>query len=195
MRDRNGVMARAIQITVLIQRSHCISFQGVPTLSSSKVSTRGGSLLDRFGTMIYRAWFGYRDRTGVFRRSDLAEGVAASRFQSHRIYLRTIWREVCNVRHRIALLHKNKLHRYGICLETALERHRRTHHQQYNYRQARMRSIRTLLTIHPGATLVDLHLLLQTIGPHLFEEDRQMATGIASPLHPLESEKCDCYNQ
>ena len=46
---------------------------------SSKVSARGGSLLDRFGTMIYRAWFGCHDRSGVFQRSDLAEGASLHR--------------------------------------------------------------------------------------------------------------------
>jgi hypothetical protein len=124
--------------------------------------TKGGSLLDAVGTTIYLWWFGFRDHTGEFRKSDFAEGVAASRFQSHRIYLHTIWREVCNVHRRIALLHKYKLHRCGICLQTASERSLRPHPQRYKYRLARIESIQTLLTIDPAATLVDLYLLLHT---------------------------------
>jgi hypothetical protein len=146
----------------------------VSTLNA--VIPKGGSLLDRVGTKIYLWWFGFRDRTGAFRKSNYAEGVAASRFQSHRIYLRTIWLEVRNVRHRIALLHRNKLHRYGICLQTASERLRRPDHQRCTYRQVRIENIRTLLTIHPGATLVDLYLLADMVRPCLSEEDCRMAT-------------------
>jgi hypothetical protein len=139
--------------------------------------TKGGSLLDKVGTRIYLWWFGFRDRTGAFRKSNYAEGVAASHFQSHRIYLHTIWLEVRNVRHRIALLHKNKLHRYGICLQRASERLHRPHHHGCTYRQVRIENIRTLLTIHPGATLVDLYLLADMVRPCLSEEDCRMAMG------------------
>jgi len=128
-------------------------------VSSSKVSARGGSLLYRFGTTIYRAWFGFRDRTGAFRRSSLAEGVAASRFQSHLIYLRTICQEFCNIYRRIAFLHTYRLHRYGIPLLSPGEQSWSPRHQRYMYRQARKKNIRTLLSIHPGATLVDIFLL------------------------------------
>jgi len=147
---------------------------------STSNAAKAGSLLDRAGTKIYLWWFGFRDRMGEFRKSNYAEGVAASRFQSHRIYLRTIWQEVCNVRRRIVLLHKNKLHRYGIRLQTASERLHHPHHQLRMYRQNRMQNIRTLLTIHPGATLVDLYLLTQlapAVHPGLSEEDCQRATG------------------
>jgi len=147
---------------------------------STENAAKGGSLLDRVGTRIYLWWFGFRDRTGEFRKSSFAEGVAASRFQSHLIYLRTILQEVCNVYHRIRLLHKNKLHRYGICLQTASERSHRPHPHGYTYRQIRIESIRTLLTIHPGATLVDFYLLthpslVALAHPCLSEEDRRMA--------------------
>ena len=150
---------------------------------SSKVSARGGSLLDRFGTMIYRAWFGCHDRSGVFQRSDLAEGVAASRFQSHRIYLRTIYQEFCNIYRRIALLRTYKLHRCGIPLLTPSERLSHPRHQLHRLRQVRIRNIRTLLTIHPGATLIDLYLLtrptLVCIIPHGSSgEDCQMGAEI-----------------
>ena len=134
--------------------------------------TKGGSSLDRAGTKIYQWWFGFRDRTGAFRRSDFAEGVAASRFQSHRIYLHTIWQEVCNFRRRIGLLHRNKLHRYGIGLQTASVRSHPPYQQRYTYRQIRMRSIQTLLSIHPGATLVDFYLVTRVC---LSEEDCRMA--------------------
>ncbi len=164
-------------------------------MSTFEGITRGSSLLDRVGTRIYREWFGFRDRTGTFQKSDYAEGVAPSRFQSHLIYLHTIWRELCNVRHRIALLHRNKLHRCGICLETSSERHRRRHQQRCNFRQVRMRSIRKLLTIHPEATLVDLHLLTQIVGPHLFAEDHRMVREYGFPLPLLESETCHCCRQ
>jgi hypothetical protein len=134
---------------------------------------KGGSLLDRFGTKIYRWWFGFRDHTGAFRQSDFAEGVAASLFQSHRIYLRTIWQEFCNVYRRIALLHTYKLHRCGIPLLTASEQASTPRHQKYIYRRARTKNIRTLLAIHPGATLIDLFLLTRLHCP--FGEDCRMA--------------------
>lgn len=135
---------------------------------SEGLTPKGGSLRDAVGTRIYLWWFGFRDRTGAFRRSNYAEGVAASRFQSHLIYLRTIWREVCNVRHRIALLRKNKLHRYGIPLQTPAQGSYRPHYQRRMYRQIRRRSIQTLLSILPEATLVDLYLVTRVC---LSEED------------------------
>src|ERR1035437_1213747 len=119
-------------------------------MSAKAVWAKGGSWFDRCGTRIYRLWFGYRDRTGAFRKSSFAEGVAASRFQSSRLYLHTILREVCNVGRRIALLHRYKLHRRGIPLLTAWERSHIPRHQRYKYRQTRMKNIQSLLAIHPG---------------------------------------------
>jgi len=58
--------------------------------TANAASSKVGSLLDRAGTKMYLWWFGFRDRTEEFRKSTYAEGVAASRFQSHRIYLHTI---------------------------------------------------------------------------------------------------------
>lgn len=126
-------------------------------MSSAAISARGGSLLDKVGTMIYRVWFGFRDRTGVFRKSDFAEGIAASRFQSHRIYLRTICQEFCNIHRRIALLHKYRLHRDGIRLVTVSERFQYLSHQRRRLRQVRIQNIQTLLSMYPEATLIDLN--------------------------------------
>jgi hypothetical protein len=126
---------------------------------SNATIPKAGSLLDRVGTRIYQWWLGFRDRTGAFRKSDSAEGVAATRFQSRRIYLHTIWQEVCNAPRRIAILHANRLHRCGIGLQTISGRSHPPHRQRCRYRQIRRRGIQLLLSIHPEATLVDLCLV------------------------------------
>jgi hypothetical protein len=48
-------------------------------------------------------------------------------------------------------------------------------HQRCTYRQVRTENIRTLLTIHPGGTLVDLYLLADMIRPCLSAADCQTA--------------------
>ena len=161
-------------------------------MSTSKGSSpRGGSLLDRFGMRMYRAWFGFRDRTGAFRKSAYAEGVAASRFQSHRIYLHTIWREFCNIGRRIALLHTYRLHRCGIPLLTPSELRSSQYHQKCKLRRDRTKNMRTLLAIHPGATLIDLFLLTHL--PHPSEGDCRKATEMRF-VHQDEPQHIDSCN-
>jgi len=143
---------------------------------------KGGSLLDRVGTKIYLWWFGFHDRTGAFRKSDLAEGVAASRFQSHRLYLHTILQEFCNIYRRIALLHRYKPHRYGIGLGIPCPQCQGKSRRRCMYPRVRMQGMRNLRAIHPAATLVDLILLNQCIAPHPSGEGHQRAMQISSVL-------------
>lgn len=92
------------------------------------------------------------------------------RFQPHLIYLHTLWLELCNVHRRMEILRRKSLHRTGICLQSPLGLLPRTHPDHDRYLRARICGMRELVTIHPGATLVDLYLLTTIISPHLFEE-------------------------
>ena len=134
------------------------------------ISAKVGLAVARCGARIYRAWFEYCDRTGTLRKSGCSEALATTRFQADLLYLRTILQEFCNVPRRIAFLHRYRLHRCGIPLLTVSERLCSARPQRYIYRQDRIRNIRALLSIHPGATLVDLFLV-----SHLGDHPRQSA--------------------
>ena len=101
-------------------------------------------------------------RTARGRRSATSARVGLGLFLSHRgRVLHAIWRELCSLRGRIAILRRNNWFRYGILLTVdAQGNHIRLSHSR-KYLRARIRGIQTILSIHPGATLVDQYLYLQ----------------------------------
>ena len=114
-----------------------------------------------------------RDRRESGRQKIPPAGASQDIFLVHRPQrLRAIWLEVRNLVYRIALLRKHNWFRYGICLQSGEERCLYSRQVGRKYQLARMRGIQRLLANHPAATLVDLHILLRTIHPSLFEEDQ-----------------------
>ena len=110
-------------------------------------------------------------RNRVSRGRSRYETGALTLFLRDPAYRREWWRELCNVYRRMEILRRRNLLHHGIFLTSGEERHALGLPTSENYRRARIRSSRSLLTIHPEATLVDRYLVMTVIGPDLFAED------------------------
>jgi hypothetical protein len=107
---------------------------------------------------------------------NLLSRVAVSLFPPPRLLgLRAVWRELCSLHSRIAILRKNNWFRYGIPLESPSQLASPRHAIRGRFRRARIRGIQKALSIHPGLTPLDFYILARTIDRDLFEEDRDTA--------------------
>jgi hypothetical protein len=78
-------------------------------------------------------------------------------------YLQEACREWRNFLWRLGILRRTKLHRHGIALVSYEERIGLSRENYRKLLRARMLCIRSFLTIHPAASLVDLHLLTRSL--------------------------------
>ncbi len=107
------------------------------------------------------------------RRRSLFSRAAASLLPPHRLLgLRAVWREICSLPSRIAILRRNNWFRYGIPLESSSQLASPQSAIRGRFRRARIRGIRKALSIHPALTPLDFYVLLRTIDRDLFEEDQ-----------------------
>jgi hypothetical protein len=97
---------------------------------------------------------------------------------------------------RIAISRRNNWFRYGNSLDCSVQGLPLPHHLRRKYRGARIRGIQILRTIHPAATPVDFHILLNSIDPQMLLEYQNMEPGSNGNLSPetllrkLETQKC-----
>jgi hypothetical protein len=151
-------------------------------VSTTKVDSKRDG--DQCNSDLELALFGDHREEG--RRRNLFSKVAASLFPSHRLLgLRAVWRELCSLRSRIAILRRNNWFRFGICLESPSQQASGRCDPQRDFRCARIRGIQKMRSIHPGATPLDFYILARTIDRDLFEEDRGKAT--ESPSNTYDS--------
>jgi hypothetical protein len=87
------------------------------------------------------------------------------------LYLRELKRELCNVYHRMGILRGKHLCQIGTTLLSTYEGAKVSHRQGRRIVYVRSLGIQKLKTILPTATLVDLHLLVESLPCHLFVED------------------------
>jgi hypothetical protein len=126
-------------------------------------------------------------RTEADHRRNWLSKVAANLFLPHRLLgLRAMWREICSLPSRIAISRRNNWFRYGISLDCSVRGLFLPSYLRGKYRDARIRGIQILRTIHPAATPVDLHILLSAIDPQIFLEYRDTEVG-SSEIPSLET--------
>jgi hypothetical protein len=114
--------------------------------------------------------------TEVGQRRKLISRVAASLFPPHRFLgLRPVWRELCNLPWRIAILRSNNWFRYGIPLESPSQRASLPRATRDRFRHARIRGIQKARSIYPAVSPLDLYILLRAIDHFLLEEDQGKA--------------------
>lgn len=97
------------------------------------------------------------------------------------VYLRTFWCEFCNLYRRMEILRRARLHRCGIGLRTPSESAQKRHVRYREWLLIRNICIRRILSIHPRATLIDLHLAT-IIARSLFVEGYRK---VEVPLHHI----------
>lgn len=98
-------------------------------------------------------------------------------------YWRTLWQELCSAYRRTEMMHRKDGLRRRIPLHHRVVRPEIPRLMPSNYRDIRICGIRLLLAIHPAATLFDLQVLCQILGPELFDQVFHMkaeATGDTS---------------
>ena len=141
-------------------------------MSTTKVETKRDERLDNI--CLESALSGAH--TGADRQRRLFSRVGASLFPSHRLLgLHAVWRELCSLPSRIAILRRNNWFRFGISLESSSRQGNLPRATRDKFRRARIRGIRKLLSIHPAATPLDFYVLLRSIDRDLFEEDQGKA--------------------
>jgi hypothetical protein len=96
---------------------------------------------------------------------------AGLRWRYYYAYLCTLMGELRNVYRRMEIWRDRHLYQTGTTLLSASELHQYSHQNCRRLLHVRKRGIRKLLTILPGATLVDLHLATILVGMDLLGED------------------------
>jgi len=97
-------------------------------------------------------------------RRNLISKVARSFSRSRLVSgLRITWRELCSLPWRIAIARSNNWFRYGNSTDYYVQGLPLTHSMRRKYRDVRIRGIQIIRTIHPAATPVDFHILLNSI--------------------------------
>ena len=104
------------------------------------------------------------DRTATGHRRSWISKAVTNLFHSHLVSgLHITWQELCSLPSRIAIARRNNWFRYGTSPDWYVQGFPLTHSLHRKYRDARIRGIRIIHTIHPAATPVDFHILLNSI--------------------------------
>jgi len=133
------------------------------------ITTSGGSQAQFGRTFLGRFSFGARMGKSSGQTGPILIGLRL-RWRYRCLYLRTFWQEFCNVYHRMELLRKRHLCQTGTSLLSSSELAALSRRDRSNLLRARIHGIQRLQTILPTATLVDLHLIVESYPSHLFVE-------------------------
>jgi len=115
-----------------------------------------------------------RTATGLRRRQILEAAINQTPIPLS-VILHRVWRELCSLVSRIAILRRNNWFPRGVSLDHFAQGCYVQYPLRCKYRRARIRGIQKALSIHPMATLVDFHILVSAIDPQLLQEDSDMA--------------------
>jgi hypothetical protein len=136
-------------------------------------------------------------RTEADHRRNWLLGAVASLFHSrHASGLRALWRELCSLPSRIAISRRNNWFRYGTSPDCYVQGLPLPPDMRRKCRGIHIRGIQILRTIHPAATPVDVHILLNAIDLQILLECRDKEAGLCeSPCREmlprtLETKKC-----
>ncbi len=135
------------------------------------LTTFGASLIQLCRAALAR--FSFHARSQAERRQ-IGPILVGPRLRWHYrfLYLRTLRQELCNVYHRMEIVRNRHLCQIGTSLLPTYEGALLSHPARNKLIRARILGIRKLRSNLPTATLADLHLLIESLHPDLFEEDQ-----------------------